>query len=443
MAETLLSMGLDVGTSTTQMVISRLIIENKASCFSVPEMEISKREIIYKSPIHFTPLSGDSLVDGDQIRHLVEQEYAIAGIRRNTIDTGAVIITGESSRKTNARTVLEALSQSSGEFVVATAGPHLESRLAAMGAGADRYSEEHCCSVLHIDIGGGTSNLALLENGKIVATGCLNVGGRLLKLDGAGTVVFRSAVLENKPEIAVGTRPSIQEIKNLCSQMVQALEMAAGLRPPTRLLQHFWTEEAGNPWLPPQNVDVISFSGGVAECIAQEHSPFQFGDIGPILGQAIRQSRLCAGKVRLNQDAIRATVIGAGSHSAQLSGSTVFFRGVEFPMKNLPVIHHLSQIATTDEPVVLALPTIDPPHYQQIIRIADEISENWPAFPVIIALETDMAKALGHALALRLPPTQGILCIDRVKPPVGSFLDVGQPVASALPVIVKTLILNQ
>ena len=162
MADSMLSMGLDVGTSTTQMVISRLTIENRASGFSVPEIEITGREVLYKSPVYFTPLISESLVDENKIRALVEQEYAAAGIPREQIQTGAVIITGESSRKENAKTVLSALSESSGEFVVATAGPHLESVLAAKGAGADLYSEETDTIVLHIDIGGGTSNLALV-----------------------------------------------------------------------------------------------------------------------------------------------------------------------------------------------------------------------------------------------------------------------------------------
>ena len=442
MADTLLSMGLDVGTSTTQMVISRLTIENRASGFSVPEMEIAKREIVYKSPVHFTPLLGASLVDGDQIRTLVEQEYAAAGIRREQIDTGAVIITGESSRKENARTVLEALSQSSGDFVVATAGPHLESVLAAKGAGADRYSEETGRTVLHIDIGGGTSNLALIRNGQVVGTGCMNVGGRLLKFDETGRVLYRSPVLAGREEMGVGQQPSIHQIAALCQNMVQALEMAAGLRPVGELLQKFWTEEAGNPWLPPEDATVISFSGGVAECIHESFPALKFGDIGPVLGQAIRQSSLCAKEFRLSQDAIRATVIGAGCHSAQLSGSTVFYRGVDFPMKNLPVVCDLSQLSQEDGPAVLALPAVDAPHYHQIVALADQIAEKWPSTPVLIALEADMAKALGHALALRLPPDQGILCIDRVKLPEGSFLDVGQPVTSALPVVVKTLILS-
>lgn len=443
MADTLLSMGLDVGTSTTQMVISRLTIENRASGFSVPEMEIAKREILYKSPVHFTPLLGENLVDGNKIRALVEQEYAAAGIGREQIDTGAVIITGESSRKENARAVLDALSQSSGEFVVATAGPHLESMLAAKGAGADQYSEEKDFTVLHIDIGGGTSNLALLKNGQVIATGCMNVGGRLLKFDKEGRVLYRSPVLDGLEELAVGQWPSPAQISALCQTLVQALEMAAGLRPSTELLQKYWTEEAGNPWLPPADVEVISFSGGVAECIDRRFPALEFGDIGPVLGEAISKSRLCQKQYRLGQDAIRATVIGAGAHSAQLSGSTVFYRGVDFPMKNLPVVRGLQQLRQLDTPGVLALPENNFLPYSRICQIADEVAENWPAFPVLIAPEADMAKALGHALALRLPPDRGILCIDRVRLPEGCYLDVGQPIGSALPVVVKTLILNR
>lgn len=443
MADTLLSMGLDVGTSTTQMVISRLTIENRASGFSVPEMEIAKREILYKSPVHFTPLLGENLVDGNKIRALVEQEYAAAGIGREQIDTGAVIITGESSRKENARAVLDALSQSSGEFVVATAGPHLESMLAAKGAGADQYSEEKNITVLHIDIGGGTSNLALLKNGQVIATGCMNVGGRLLKFDQEGRVLYRSPVLDGLEELAVGQRPSPAQISALCQTLVQALEMAAGLRPSTELLQKYWTEEAGNPWLPPADVEVISFSGGVAECIDRRFPALEFGDIGPKLGEAISKSRLCQKQYRLGQDAIRATVIGAGAHSAQLSGSTVFYRGVDFPMKNLPVVRSLQQLRQLDTPGVLALPENNSLPYSRICQIADEVTENWPAFPVLIAPEADMAKALGHALALRLPPDRGILCIDRVRLPEGCYLDVGQPIGNALPVVVKTLILNR
>ena len=133
MSERLRSVGLDVGTTSTQMILSELTIENRASSFEVPEMEIAERKILYKSPVHFTPLLDESHVDGAALRRIVEEEYRKAGISRDSVDTGAVIITGETSRKENARTVLEALSDFAGEFVVATAGPDLESVLAAKG----------------------------------------------------------------------------------------------------------------------------------------------------------------------------------------------------------------------------------------------------------------------------------------------------------------------
>ena len=138
MGKKLVSVGLDVGTTSTQMVVSHLTVENRASSFAVPQMEIANREILYQSPVHFTPLVGENLVDGQKIRQLVEEEYRLAGITPTQVDTGAVIITGETSRKENARTVLESLSDFAGDFVVTTAGPHLESVLAAKGAGAGR-----------------------------------------------------------------------------------------------------------------------------------------------------------------------------------------------------------------------------------------------------------------------------------------------------------------
>ena len=182
MSESLCSVGLDVGTTSTQLVVSRLRIENRAGSFSVPELEITRREILYKSPVHFTPLLNDSLVDAPALQRIVDAEYRAAGIRREDVDTGAIIITGETSRKENARTVLDALSDYAGDFVVATAGPDLESILAAKGAGAVELSRKHSRSVLHMDIGGGTSNLCLIRDGEILSTVCLNVGGRLLKI---------------------------------------------------------------------------------------------------------------------------------------------------------------------------------------------------------------------------------------------------------------------
>ena len=453
MLKRLCSVGLDVGTTTTQLIVSELAVENKASAFAVPEMTIADRQILYKSPVHFTPLLDDAHVDGDGIRDIVTREYAVAGIRRGDVDTGAIIITGETSRKENARTVLAALSDFAGEFVVATAGPDLESILAARGAGAVEYSARTGKTVLHMDIGGGTSNLALIEDGKITRTGCLNVGGRLLKFDKAGTVTYVSPVLTGLTDLRVGDRPSNQQVGSVAKTLTEALEMAAGLRTPTERLSALTTKEIAGPFSP-MNAEVISFSGGVADCIEKNHPPGAFGDMGPELGNAIRESRLCQGEYVLGTETIRATVIGAGCHSTQLSGSTVFYRSVSFPMKNLPVVtvspadqivpeQIRQRLSTHDTTPVLALPGYPSAGYAQVQALADAIVRSIPEGPVYLTVEQDMAKALGQALGLRLEPNRPVLCLDRLHLEEGSYLDVGAPVGPALPVVIKTLILER
>lgn len=455
MAEVLRSVGLDVGTTTTQLIVSELTIENRAGAFSVPEMAIANRRILYESPVHFTPLLSDSLVDGDAIRSIVEAEYEKAGITRQSVDTGAMIITGETSRKENAAAVLASLSDFAGEFVVATAGPDLESVLAAKGAGAVELSERTGKSVLHMDIGGGTSNLAWIREGKIIRTGCLNVGGRLLKFDEGGTVTYVSPVLKPLTPLGVGQTATDTQIADVAELLAQALEMAAGLREPTPLLAALTTDEMEGQ-LEPMEAEILSFSGGVADCIETDHPPLTFGDMGPALGKAIRQSRLCASEYKLGAQTIRATVIGAGCHSAQLSGSTVFHRNVTFPLKNLPVVtisaeeqtdsrlseKIRSRKAAQDSDVVLAFPGIPSASYAQITKLADRIAQSIPEGPVYLAMEQDMAKALGQALGLRICRERPVLCLDRLRLEEGSYLDVAAPVGPALPVVIKTLILS-
>ncbi len=440
------SVGLDVGTTTTQLIVSELTVENRASSFSVPDMEISQRTLLYESPVHFTPLLDREHVDAPAIRQLVAREYAAAGITPAEVDTGAIIITGETARKENARAVLEALEQFAGEFVVATAGPDLESVLAAKGAGADVLSEKVGKRVLHMDIGGGTSNLALLEDGNILRTGCLNVGGRLLKFDETGRITYVSPVLQGIFSGRVGELPTRAELERLAQTLAQVLEMAAGLRPPTELMTHFVTAESTADGL--TGAELFSFSGGVADCICKEQPPLAYGDLGPLLGAAIRASRLCAGDYRLGQQTIRATVIGAGCHAAQLSGSTVYYRDIAFPVKNLPVFYGegLDEAALArglqafDKTPVLALAGMESPSYGQVTALAEGILRAVSG-PVYVAVQADMAKALGHALALRTKAP--ILCIDRVRLDTGSYLDVGDPVGTALPVVIKTLILKE
>ena len=440
-----------MGTSTTQLILSQIQGENQASGFTVPEMVITHREILYRSPVHFTPLKGHNLVDGEKLQKLVLQEYEAAGITRKQVDTGAMIITGETSRKENAREVLQALSGFAGDFVVATAGPDLESVLAAKGAGATEYSGKTGKTVLHMDIGGGTSNLALIRDGEIIRTGCLNVGGRLLKLDEEGKLTYISPVLKPLCDFELGDRPSIENLSQVAEILCNALEMASGRKPVADLLRLLSTDEVQEGWIPPEDAVTVSFSGGVADCIANTFAPLQFGDIGPLLGQAIRNSSLCRQAYILGQETIRATVIGAGCHSTQLSGSTVFCQNMTLPIQNRPVVtidkENLTPdkirqaLAGQDTLSVLALPELDMPNYADVKALAATIAQTMPS-PILVVMEQDMAKALGQAIALCRPAGDSILCIDRVRLKNGDYLDVGNPIGPALPVVVKTLILE-
>lgn len=459
MLKSLCSVGLDVGTTTTQMVVSRLELQNRASSFAVPELSITRRQVVYESPVYPTPLLGIDRVDGPGIRGILEEEYRKAGLRREDVDTGAVIITGETSRKENARAVLDALAEYAGDFVVATAGPDLESILAAKGAGAVEYSARTGETLLHMDIGGGTSNLALIENGEVTATGCMNVGGHLVTFDKTGTITYVSPVLDKLCKLKTGEKLTRETGQTVARMLAEGLEIAAGLRPEGALSDALWTAEAVGAFPIPRKPVVISFSGGVADCIREKREWTAHGDLGPLLGQAIGESQLCAGPFRLGEETIRATVIGAGSHSAQLSGSTVFCRNMALPLKNLPAVALTRQeqvlpqseldgrirqkFSMLDGPGILALPGFAAPDYSTLTRLAGVLKGCFGDGPVLIAVETDMAKALGQAIALGLPPDQPVLCIDRVKLDTGSFLDVGKPIGPALPVVVKTIVLAQ
>lgn len=451
MDKRLVSVGLDVGTTSTQMVVSELTVANQASAFAVPRLQIAERRVLYKSPVHFTPLADDRHIDAEKLRTLIVREYAAAGLDRSGVDTGAAIITGETSRKENARAVLQALAEFAGDFVVATAGPDLESVLAAKGAGALEYSRETGKTVLHMDIGGGTSNLALIQRGQIVKTACLNVGGRLLKMDDAGKVTYISPVLRGLCPLQVGDVASREQVRHLTAQLTQALEMAAGLKPADVLLSKLWTQETGAAAQPLCHGDaVISFSGGVADCIETPHKWLEFGDIGPQLGQSIRKSALCAGDYRLGTETIRATVIGAGSHATVLSGSTIYHKNIRFPLKNLPVIP-IAYAACTVETVrhalqrqdvagILYIEQVKPLDYSAICALADVLVS---AGCTCVATGQDMAKALGQAMALRLRSDAPCLCLDGLQLAQGDYLDVGAPIGPAVPAVIKTLIFER
>ncbi len=461
----ILSVGIDIGTTTTQLIFSRLTIQNRGSAFGVPEFAITEKEILYRSRIHFTPLLSDTVIDAEGVRKIIDEEYAASGISKSDIRTGAIIITGETARKENARDVLNALSGYAGDFVVATAGPALESALAGKGSGSQDYSREHNCAVLNLDIGGGTTNLALFDCGTLVDTGCLNVGGRLIKLDKSGRISYVSPVLRPFFSFSVGEPPPIGTLEKVTALLVRILEEAVGLREKSPELAHFVTDKLPRLTAPP----ILSFSGGVADLIAcSPADPLCYGDLGVILGRAIAASPLGSGRCLRARETIRATVIGAGSHTTELSGSTILYERVQFPLKNLPVaalapeeealpaaalseiIRQRMAIFSPDgTPVsgVLALHGRSNIKFSELCRLADGIalglrSQADAGLPLIVAAVADMGKALGQAVGTLLPDVP-LISLDGVHLSEGAYLDIGAPVAGGqvLPVVIKTLIL--
>lgn len=447
MGKALKSLGLDLGTTTTQLVISELTVENRAAGFAVPRMEIGARRILYESKVHFTPLLSGELVDETALSELLEEEFERAGIRPEELDTGAVIVTGETSRKENARAVTRALARQAGKFVVATAGADLESVLAARGAGAVEWSRESTAPVIHLDIGGGTTNIALCRDGAVEAAGCMNVGGRLLRLDPRGKVTYVSPALAGLVSCSVGDTLQEREALSVAQLLARALEEALGFREATGLSRQLRTAGAVECPLPR---GVLSFSGGVADCMEKDIPWLTYGDLGPLLGRAIRESRLCRGAYRLGAQTIRATVIGAGCHSAALSGSTVCICNTPLPLQDLPVgcigeeeqadpqLWHLVRQRLQGKEV-LFLPGWKAPDYGQVCRLADQLVKGFDGKPCRVVLERDMAKALGTALQLRLGKDAQVLCLDGLWIGPDSYLDVGEWVGPAVTVVVKTL----
>ncbi len=475
MASEILSVGIDVGTSTTQVIFSKLMMENMADYFSAPRISIVGKELIYKSEIHTTPLKTSVLLDGEAIRRIVETEYRKAGFAPDDLDTGAVIITGESARKENAQLLTQQLSSIAGEFVVSTAGPDLESVIAGKGSGAFQYSMDHECSVVNLDIGGGTTNIVVFDCGQVRTKCCFDIGGRLIRLAEDSTVRSVSPAAQAVADavgvsVVPGARTSVEELRKITDKMAQLLAQALGVVPAEPLLERLRTPGSSSGTLYGQPIGGICFSGGVADCIyATKASPLQYGDIGVLLGASIREGSLFQSLKPIPAgETICATVVGAGTYTTSISGSTIECSDDIFPMKNVPVLKLSTEeqerclagdvpwlrekgawfLKQSDsEQLILAFPGKTDPDYEQVKRLAGcvvtAMDEVLPAGkPVVAVLETDMAKAVGLAMKLVCAGKRHVAAIDGIRVEEGDYLDLGRPLMNGLvvPVVVKTLV---
>lgn len=470
----ILSVGIDIGTSTTQVIFSRLSVENTSGYFTIPKISIVGKDIVYKGEIHRTPLRTQSLIDGESVRNIVAGEFQKAGFSPKDTDTGAVIITGESARKENSEEVLRYLSDFAGEFVVSTAGPDIESVVAGKGSGASAYSSDNGVAVVNLDIGGGTTNAVIFDDGEVTAKGCLDIGGRLITLDQNQVITYVSDSAKAVADyvgvkVAVGNVARTEDLVKICDGYAMVLEQFLGISAPTSLLKALKTPGSSDFELHPK-LRAVCFSGGVADFVyGTKRDPFHFGDIGVLLGEAIARSKICQVFKKIGAaETIRATVVGAGTYTTSVSGSTIDYTDGLFPMKNVPVLRLNAQeqaacfsgevnmlaekfkwfLEQNDcKNAILAMDGDPNPSYIAVQRLSQSIAKALdsvlpPNEPIMVVLRHDMAKILGRQIRNVLSDKRPVISIDSIIVQQNDYIDMGRPLMDGMviPVVVKTLI---
>lgn len=477
------SVGIDVGTSTTKMIVSRLRLGRMSSTFSLPRYQIVERQLLYASAVHSTPLIGFDEIDAEGIGDILRQEYEKAQISLSSIKSGAVIITGETASKKNAQHIVHLLAERSGDFVVATAGADLEGVLAGKGAGAEKRSQAIQGTIVNVDIGGGTANAAYFSRGRAIATVTFHVGGRLIRLDPQGMVQYVSPNISQwlsakGLRIQSGQTIGFDQLREIAEQMARSmLDYLTGRE----------RQVSGLLVVGPHLRDVypvaeLTVSGGVGQLmtgvpVRSMTDTSRYGDFGPLLGYVLQQEREKGTyPVQWNdpEQTVRATVIGAGMQSTEISGSTVHIKPELLPIKNIPIlkleltpdqltdpVRLRQEVAaiygmgerlfekTTGIPFALAISGIGYCSYALLQTIAQELSDQYrqtfaESQIMVVICETDMAKALGQALALRCKGEPEIICIDQVRVEYGDYIDLGEPISGTIiPVVVKTLAFDE
>src|SRR5438093_8245186 len=181
-----LSVGVDIGSSTSHLVFSRIVLERLDSRYVV-----TTRETFYQSDILLTPYSkvAEETIDAEALGAFIEQQYKDANVDPDEIDTGALILTGVAVRRRNARKIGELFARQAGKMVAVSAGDNLETVMAAYGSGAVARSIRDGKTVMNVDVGGGTSKISICSEGRVVDLTAVDVGARLVCLDDSGRIM--------------------------------------------------------------------------------------------------------------------------------------------------------------------------------------------------------------------------------------------------------------
>ncbi len=473
----LVSVGIDIGSSGTQVIFSRIKLRRMGEDLSSRYFVVS-RETLFQSPVSLTPYASETRIDEAALGSIIDQAYKGAGLHPDDIDTGAVILTGEALRRENAQAISAVIAEHGGEFVCATAGHHMESMLAAYGSGAARVSHDLGKRVLNIDIGGGTTKLAIVEGGKVKATAAIHIGGRLMvvdkeqklaRLDPAGRYHANQAGFEWQ----LGDIAPRASMAKVADWMANALVSAISGGEVAHEVEHLYLTDP-LPYLGP--IDGVMFSGGVAEYVYGRETR-DFSDMGLLLGTAIRRkldSSNLAWEMLPAGECIRATALGASEYSVQLSGNTTYISspGKLLPKRNLQVLQpaydcgaeinsdalaqairgHFKNfdLVEGEAEVALAFRWSGPPSYQRIAAFASGIVQAMSAtlaqgLPLYLILDGDLAHTLGNLLRDEMDVRSEILVIDGIVLWDFDYIDLGRirMPSQTVPVTVKSLVFSQ
>ena len=474
---TLVSVGIDIGSSGTQVVFSKLALRRRGEDLS-SRYVVESRETLYQSPVALTPYQSETRIDERALGSIIDRAYADAKLHPDDIDAGVVILTGEALRRENAQAISAVIAEQGGEFVCATAGHHMEAMLAAYGSGAAKASHDSGERILNIDIGGGTTKLALVEKGKVLSTAAVHIGGRLLvvdqqdritRLDPTGKLHAKFAGFDWK----LGDIATREQLAKVADGMANALLIAVyGDELPEAIARLYLTDRL--PHL--GAVSGVMFSGGVAEYV-YEREQRDFGDLGNLLGAAVRQKLSSGGfpwDLLPAGECIRATALGASEYSVQLSGNTTYISNPAqlLPRRNLQVLmpriefgaeivsrdistaikNHFKafDLVEGDGEVALAFRWRGAPSYDRIHALAQGIvagMENTLArgAPLFVVLDGDIAQTLGKLLRDELNVESNILIIDGVTLWDFDYVDLGRirMPSFTVPVTVKSLVFNE
>jgi ethanolamine utilization protein EutA len=470
----LITVGIDIGSSTSHLMFAKVHLQRKSQMLS-SQFVVIEREIIWRSPILLTPFRADNTIDAEQLQIFIDDAYRQAGVAREDIDSGAVILTGEAIKRSNAQAIAQLFAADSGKFVCASAGHHLECMLAANGSGAVELSRKTSQSVLHVDIGGGTTKLALIKNGEILATSAIAIGGRLIALDEERrlTRIDESAYLMAKAlgiVLRLGERADEADLM----RVVDALSDAAVATIRQTALSEAAAQLLLTEPLPSMiKADVVTFSGGISEYIYGRESGL-FGDIAKPLADNIARAFLdgrIAAPMRDPGQGIRATVIGASQFTVQVSGRTIHIsNGTVLPVHNVPVLSpalpadaHFSgdvigaEIAAVlarahldeEQPIALAFKWRGDPDYPRIRCLAEGIVQamnkvQGSGKTLILIVDGDIGRTLGTIIERELHIDRKVISIDGIQLRAFDYVDIGEVLqpSNAVPVVIKSLLFS-